>query len=381
MTEHGPETHVARLRDEFPVCLNYVYLNHAGVSPMPRSAAEAMAAHGDDVCRHGVVHVAEWVKTVNAVRERAARMVGGTPEEIAIVKNTGEGVSLAANGLPLHDGDTIVMPAGEFPTNYRPWKHQEERGARLVVVEGRAGTPTVDELIAACRAHRARVLTLSWVGFHTGHRYDIDTLGAYCREAGIFFFLDAIQGLGALALDVRQAGVSALAADAHKWLLGPEGVGILFVDRAWQDRIAPVELGWRNVKDPLDFFTLNQPLADTARRYECGTLAMAGVYGLNAALALLLECGIVRIEARVLFAARRLADAARQKGHQPVEEPATAPQSGIVTFRPRTEDAAAALAQRLKAARVVGTFRNGWTRLAPHAYNSNEELERVAALL
>lgn len=368
-------------RSQFPVAERWIYLNHAGVSPISRPAALAMADVIDDACRNGIMNIRAWIDVFARAREKAARLLNAAPADIAWIKNTSEGLSMIAGGLPLRDGDAIVTAAGEFPANYRPWRWQERRGARLVVVGAPDVPPSTDELIAACRESRARVLTLSWVGFHTGWRYDIETLAAFCAEQDVCFAVDAIQGLGALELDLARVPVSALAADAHKWLLGPQGIGILYVRENWRERIAPIEWGWGGVERPLDYFALDQPLVGTAGRYECGTPPTALLYGLDATLELLLSVGMGVIEQRVRELTERLRDGMAALGMTPVVPLPMCHRAGIVNARADDPERTRAMAERLRNGKVAHTWRNGWIRLSPHAYNSDEEIARALALL
>lgn len=369
------------LRAQFPVCERWIYLNHAGVAPISVPVQRAVQEHVDDVLHNGIVHIARHHEVVREARERCAALLSASPDEIAFVKNTGEGVSIVANGLTLGPADTVLLPAGEFPANHRPWKRQEARGARVVLVESKTGFVSTSEVIEACERYRPSVLALSWVGFHHGYRHDLVQLGTWCQAHETFFFVDAIQGLGIHPLDVNRCGISALAADAHKWLLGPEGIGLLYVSAPWQERVVPLELGWANTARPLDFFALDQPLAATARRYECGTLCTAAIYGLSAAVKLLLDVGLREVERQVLLLTDALREAIGARGYRLTADLPSPNRSGIVNFAADDPGQTSALHRALQQARVVHTFRGGHIRLSPHAYNTLGEIEQVRALL
>ncbi|MGB9605269.1 MAG: aminotransferase class V-fold PLP-dependent enzyme, partial [Bryobacteraceae bacterium] len=314
--------------DEFPVTRNLVYLNHAGVAPLPRRVAEAMTAWTREAMEWGSYHYARWLETYEGLRLAAARLIGASRDEIAIVKNTSEGIAAAAMGLEWRPGDKIVVFAEEFPANYLPWKRLERRGVRL---EELSVFDPPEKIERACRG--ARLLALSFVQYLSGYRADVETIGDICRREGCLFLLDAIQGLGALPLNVQRARVDILAADGHKWLLGPEGCGILYVRREIQDQIEPAEFGWTNVANYHHFGNRDLTLRPDAGRYECGTLNTPGCFGLRTAIELLLEIGVPPIAEAVLARAGEVARGVERKGYQVLGPRASASASGIVSFR------------------------------------------------
>lgn len=361
--------------DEFPVTKNLVYLNHAGVSPLPRRVAEAIAGWAREAMEWGSYYYSRWLETYEGLRQAAARLLGASRDEIAIVKNTSEGIAAVAIGLDWRPGDRIVVFTEEFPANYLPWKKLERRGVRLTEL---SVFDPLEKIEQACRG--ARLLALSFVQYLSGYRADVEAIGAICRRNGCLFLLDAIQGLGAFPLDVERAQVDVLAADGHKWLLGPEGCGILYVRREVQDEIEPVEFGWTNVANYHDFGNRDLTLRPDAGRYECGTLNTPGCYGLRAAIELLLEIGIPAIAEAVQARSEQIAEAVQRKGYEVlgVRDPAHA--SGIVSFRKPGADSAAVVGQ-LKAKGIVLAARQGWIRASPHFYVSPEQIERLIAEL
>ena len=205
--------------------------------------------------------------------------------EIAFVKNTSEGIATVALGFPWRPGDRIVAFREEFPANYYIWKKIE--AAHGVRVDWLSCFDPLETIAAAARG--ARLLAISFVQYLSGYRADLAAIGEICRREGVFFFVDAIQGLGAFPLDVRAMNIQAFAADGHKWLLGPEGQGLLYVEQAWQDRIQPVEFGWTTVAGYNDYSSRDMTLRPDAGRYECGTLNTISLYGLRASLELILR--------------------------------------------------------------------------------------------
>ena len=366
-------------RQEFPVTRSTIYLNHAAVSPVSCRVRHAMTNLIEDVCRFGGNHWERWLEAYEAVRAKVASFLCATPEEIAFIKNTSEGISLFANGLDWKDGDEVVSIAPEFPANYYPWKYLERKGVRLRLVPERDGVITVED-IAAALGPNTRVVAVSFVQFLSGCRLDLERLGEVCQERDILLFVDAIQGLGAFPVDVKKAKVAALAADGHKWLMGPEGSGLFYIRRDLIERIQPSSVGWMSVKAVEDFSSRKLEWAEGARRFECGTLNTAGVYGLGAALDLLLEVGADPIAKRILCLTGRLREGLRQKGHR-VFGPSAAEQcSGIVSFTPAKIDPVEMVA-RLSSRGVSVAARCGKVRISPHFYNTEEEIDRALALL
>lgn len=364
-----------RYADQFPVAERLVYLNHAGVAPLPRCVADAMMAWAEEAMRWGSCHYDRWLETYEGLRLAAARLIGASRDEIAIVKNTSEGIATVAMGLDWRPGDRVVVYAEEFPANYLPWKRLERRGVRLVELSVFDPLERVEE---ACRG--ARLLALSFVQYLSGYRADVEAIGEICRRHGCLFLLDAIQGLGAFPLDVERARVDVLAADGHKWLLGPEGCGILYVRREVQDLIEPAEFGWTNVANYHDFGNRDLTLRPDAGRYECGTLNTPGCFGLRAAIELLLEAGIAEIAHAVLTLGDKIAEGVQRKGYDLACARTPSHASGIVSFRKQGLDSAAVVRQ-LKAKGIVLAARQGWIRASPHFYVSPEQIERLLAEL
>jgi cysteine desulfurase/selenocysteine lyase len=366
----------AAWRSEFPVTERLVYLNHAAVAPLCRRSAEAMKSLADDGLNWGSLHYDQWLACYDGLRDGAARLIQASPAEIALVKNTSEGIATVALGLQWSAGDRIVSFHEEFPANYYIWKKIEEwHGARI---EWLSCLDPLEKVEQAARG--AKLLATSFVQYLSGYRADLAALGAICRRHGVFFFVDAIQGLGAFPIDVRAMNIQALAADGHKWLLGPEGCGVLYVQRDWQDRIEPVEFGWTNVARYADYASRDMTLRGDAGRYECGTLNTIGAFGLRASIELLLEIGVERIAAQVQALGDRLAAGARSKGYEVLGERTQATGAGIVCIRKPGLDSRAVHA-RLKENLVVTAPRQGWVRCSPHFYISPGDIDRAVDLL
>lgn len=362
-------------QDQFPVREHLIYLNHAGVTPLCRRAADAMKQLAADAMDFGSFHYDQWLAAYQGVREASARLIGAMPADIALIKNTSEGLATIAMGFDWRAGDKMIAFEEEFPANYYPWKRLEKKG---VQVECLSIFDPLDRIDAAARG--ARLLAISFVQYLSGYRSNLEALGDICRRHGCFFVVDAIQGLGAFPVDVRCAGIHALASDGHKWLLGPEGCGILYIHPELRERVEPVEFGYTNVARYADYGTRDMTLRPDAGRYECGTLNTIGCYGLRAAIELLLEVGVERIAPVVESLGDRIAAGAASKGYEVLGHRTPETGAGIVSFRKSGVDSAA-LVRQLKNQKIVTANRGGWVRTSPHFYVSPEEIDRVIGAL
>jgi cysteine desulfurase/selenocysteine lyase len=370
-----PMTLWEQYADQFPVREHLVYMNHASVAPLSKPAAGAMKALADDCLEFGSLHYDRWLAEYEGVRVAAARLIGARSSEIALVKNTSEGIATVAMGLDWKPGDRVVAFQEEFPANYFPWKRLEQRGVTVTWLSIRDGLERIDE---ACRG--ARLLSISFVQFLGGYRAPLAAIGEICRRNSCIFLVDTIQGLGAFPLRAKEWGIHALAADGHKWLLGPEGCGILYIDEGFQDRVEPVEFGWTNVAHYADYASRDMALRPNAGRYECGTLNTIGCFGLRAAMQFLLDVGVDRIAPAVQQLGDRLAFGLEAKGYQLMEQRTAETGAGIVAFRkPGWEPAD--LVRKLRAEGIVMAPRVGWVRASPHFYISPEDIDRALELL
>jgi selenocysteine lyase/cysteine desulfurase len=364
---------------EFPVTERFLYLNHAGVSPIPARAAEAGARLLYRFRDEGAFHLRKWQEIADEARGRFARMIGASPEEVAFIKNTSEGLSFIAAGFPWKEGDNLVTSNVEFPANVYPWLRLASRNVEVRMVPVREGRVRKEDLFAACDG-KTRLITLSSVEFANGYRNDLPGIGEFCQKKGIFFNVDAIQSLGVLPIDVRSYGIDSLSADGHKWLLSPEGIGGFFISREVMEMVEPVELGWHSVQNRFDFENYDFRLSPDARRFEPGSFNTVGLAAFNASLDLLLSIGVDRIWERV----RRLTDGAIEtalrQGYEVLSPRHPEDRSGIVTFRVPGADPHA-LWKALLARNVVCSSRSGGIRVSPHFYNTPEEIARFFEIL
>ncbi len=361
----------SRYRDQFPVTRQLVYMNHAAVAPLVKPAAEAMQRLAADACEFGSLHYSSWLEAYEGLRRATARLIGADRSEIAIVKNTSEGIATVAIGIDWKPGDKVVAFEEEFPANLYPWKRLEKLGVKVKWLSIHDPLDVIDQ---ACRG--ARLLAISFVNYLSGYRVDIEAIGEICHRHDCLFFLDAIQGLGVFPVDVRRARIHALAADGHKWLLGPEGCGILYIQRDVQDLVEPVEFGWTNVAGFADYANRDMTLRSDAGRYECGTLNTIGCFGLRASIEFLLEVGIDEIGQAVEERAEQIASGARDRGCELLDRQSRESNSGIVSFRKDGIDSRMLVKQLAKSGVVVAP-RQGWVRVSPHFYIDPDGVQRM----
>ncbi len=369
----GFDVSVEKLDREFPVRKNLVYFNHASVAPLPRRVAEAIAAHNENARDRGAADWRRWYAAIEAAREKVAGFIGAGRNEIAFLPNTSWGLNFVAQSFPWKEGDNVVTDDMEFPSNAYPWLYLEKRGVECRMAKNREGRVTLNDVAAKVDA-RTRIVAVSWVAFHNGWVFPIEEISKLCRERGILFVLDAIQGLGALPLDVEKAGVDVLAADSHKWLLGAEGCAVFYVSEKARERVPPLFAGWWNIKHERGYLDYALDFCDGARRYEPGTLPTANIAGLAAAVDLLSEVGLETIRTRILETCETLKRGLTDRGWT-ITSPEPLRSGILAAARPNTDSRV--LAKRLEERGIITAPREGSVRFSPHFYNDSSEVVRL----
>jgi selenocysteine lyase/cysteine desulfurase len=365
----------AAFRALFPVTNRWAFLDHAAVAPLPSPAVRAVQEYADSLAANGIAAVSTWVDRAAEVRRLAATLIHAPfAEDVCFVPNTTWGVGIVAEGFPWQPGDNVVLAAEEYPSNQYPWLNLKTRGVEVRSVSSRGSRVDIDDVRAATDT-RTRVVAASFVQYASGFRANLDDLGEFCRSRGIFFFVDAIQGLGVFPLDVQRTPIDALSADGHKWLLGPEGAGIAYVRREWIDRLRPVGVGAHSVVRPHDYAHIDYAPKPHAGRYEGGALNVGGVWAMGASLNMLLDAGIDTVSRRVLELTDYLCDRAPAAGLEVFSSRSPGDESGIVSLTTPSREPKDVF-KRCKAAGVVVNVRAGRVRVSPHAYNTEAEIDR-----
>ena len=326
----------------------------------------------------------EAIQAEDRLREQFRQLIGAASvEDIAILKNTSEGLSVVAHGIDWRPGDNVVITDQEFPSNRIVWHSLESQGVEMrEAAISRAGLnedASPEAIIERSCDQHTRLVAVSSVQYATGLRMDLECLSAFCRRKDILFCVDAIQSLGVLPLDVQAIGIDFLAADGHKWMLGPEGVAVFYCRPELRERLLLRQYGWHMVEDHLNFDNRDWAVAESARRFECGSQNTMGILALNASLSLLLEIGMEEVTRGVLQNTSYLLEAIRQNQRlAPLSPPLVLEnptrRSGIVTFHAPGTDSRK-LTNKLVASGVRCSPRGGGIRFSPHFYTPEEQLE------
>ncbi len=372
----------SRRREMFPVCARKIFLSHAAVTALPLPVARAMTDYIQVSCENPQ-EFEDVLRAIADCRKLAAEFIHGHADEIALLGPTSLGLSLFANGIPWRQGDEILCYLGDYPANVYPWIDLRRRGVTVKYLAPRNPGEITPELVSDALSPRTRLVALASCNFLTGFRIDIDAIGSLLGEKGVLFSLDAIQTLGAFPVSVKH--VDFLSADAHKWMLGPLAIGIVYVKKERFDLLRPTLLGAWNIESP-NFITQDKvEFVKTARRYEPGALNVAGIYGMHAAISMLMDAGPDAVAARIVDLQTRLVENLGSLGFQILSPQGATNGSGIVTFsHPR--ESMSSLFRTLEKNGVSASLRfdSGgaeFIRLSPHFYNTTAELDQVVDLL
>lgn len=360
-------------RREFPVTEKYIYLDHAGVAPVSLRVKRAVEAFLSESADGGAFHYHKWAQQIVEIRRSCAKLIGGESDEIAFIKSTSHGLSIVAEGLDWRSGDTVLIYEKEFPSNIYPWMNLERRGVEVKFIPARAGR-IVFEDIERLIDSRTRLIAVSSVQFSNGFRIDLRKLGELCRAKNVLFCVDAIQSLGIIPMNVTEYHVDFLSADAHKWLLGPEGIGMFYCRRGLAERLHLPIVGWKSVQNEFDFDQRAFRLKNNALRFEEGSMNLMGIIGLGAAIELLFEIGVAAIEERVLDLGDLIIQEAASGSYGLLSPKSRKERGGNVTISGPFDPAD--MRDKLRAQGIMVNVRGGGIRVSPHFYNTEGEIER-----
>jgi len=361
---------------EFPVTEHKVFLAHAAVCPLPGCVAQAVSDYVWASAQKGQFeHL--YSKAESQSRLLSAKLIGADPKEIAFIASTSHGLSLVAAGTDWKTDDNVIIAQQDFPANIYPWLALERKGVQIrFIPPTENGSITIDDL-SPLIDEKTRLVSLSSVHYLTGTPIDIDSLGSFLRKQGILFCVDAIQSLGVLPCSVEN--VDFLTADAHKWLLGPQGIGILYVKQENFDRLYPALLGWKSVSDQRNYTNFKLDFPESASRYEPGSLNVPGLIGLHSALKLIDHIGVANIAQQLTSLRNILIKKLDRLGYDVLGPPDENLATGITTFE---SDGAAELHKHLNHENFVVSLRsdlagNKCIRVSPHFYNTEEEIDAL----
>ena len=370
---------IEKARNEFPHIMHgKIYFNHASTGPLCKPVLESI---GKVLYEKSETNIDEYSGLQSIIKETKtdlAALINTTPDRIAFTDNTSNGINILATGIKWQSGNRIILNDIEFPANVYPFLNLKRFGVEIDLVKSRSGIVSAEDIIEMIKPE-TRLVSVSQVQFLTGYRVDLEKIGRVCREKGIIFSVDAIQGLGAVRLDIQKCNIDFLSAGSQKWLLGMQGLGFIYISEKLQEDIEQSNVGWLSVEDAWDFLNYDLKLKKTAERFQGGTLNSIGIYALNASLKFFKQFGFDVIERRVIENSVYLSHMLGQIGISTViSNCAEKNIAGIVSFK---HDDSQSIFERLSEKKIHCAVRSGFVRLSPHFYNTKEEIDRVVGEL
>ncbi|MFN2512812.1 MAG: aminotransferase class V-fold PLP-dependent enzyme [Pyrinomonadaceae bacterium] len=370
-----------QIRGLFPITERAIYLNHAAVSPPPIPTIEAIHSQIRDVVENGSLNYKSWIAVKEQARKLSAELIGARPEQIAFMRNTSDGLSTVANGLRWRPGDNLVTFRREFPSNVYPWlRLRDVFGVEVRMCEERDGRIDLDELIGLMD-QKTRVVAISQIQYASGFRADLERIGRAARAQDALLVVDVIQAMGVMPTSVEAELIDVAAAAGHKWLLTPEGVGILYLSDRARERLEPTLVGWISVPEPEDYGNFEQGWNRGALAWETGTCPTALIHGLEASLRLLIETGTRRIANHLEELTDYLCERLQGLNYQIVSSRDASEKSQILCIRHEGGLSSLALYSHLKNRRIITAPRGDRLRIAPHIYNTFEEMDELITSL
>lgn len=359
------------------------FLDNAKTGALPSRAVKALATWNERRAEPYRLSTYEDIEVFRKSRELVAKLIGAKIGDIACTANTSHGINVASLCLPLKAGDVVLTYEGEYPADVYPWMSLAKKGVKLELIPKRDGLQDEARLLEELKRPEIKVVTMSWVSFSTGYRADLATIGRACRERGIYFVVDAIQGVGAMTLDVSKLEIDVLACGGQKWLLAPWGTGFVYVREELARKLEPAVVGWLAMKSSEDFTRMVDyefKFYDDARRFQINTLPAQDFAGLNASIEMFLELGPAAVENHIegiVSEAVRWAQANRDSVRL-VTPADPKKRAGVLAIAPRDPEAAS---QALREAKVFHSLREGAIRLSPHCFNTSTEMKRALEVL
>jgi cysteine desulfurase / selenocysteine lyase len=369
---------IEEVRELFPyIKTGKIYFNHASTGPVSERVLNAVNAHLLNASTHKIDDFPTIMKTVDETKLLLAEYLNCSPERLAFLDNTTNGINVLANGLEWNKGDRILLNDLEFPANVYPFLNLEKKGVEVDFVKSHNGVVTAEDIINEIK-DSTKLVSISQVQFLSGYRADTDKIGAVCRNRNIIFSVDAIQGLGAVRLDVGKDNIDFIASGTQKWLLGFQGFSFIYVSEELQKKMTPAYMGWLSVKDAWNLLDFHLTPRDTAEVFQTGTINTLGVFAFNASMKLFKEYGYDNVEKNILNNSEYLISQLKSINIHPIADVERKNLSGIVTF---IHPDAQRLYERLQKEDIICAVREGALRIAPHFYNTKEEIDRFVLVL
>ena len=355
-----------------------IYFNHASTGPMSQRVEEKILNLIKDRSGEKIDDYKEFLKTSEEAKNILGELINSESSRIAFVDNTSNGINIIAQGVYLKKGDRIILNDIEFPANVYPFLNLKKNGIEIDFVKSHYGIVSAEDIINSV-TERTKLISISFVQFLSGYRTDLQKIGEYCREKGIIFSVDAIQGLGAMQLDVKKCKIDFLSCGTQKWLLGLQGLGFIYLSEDLQDKVESKYVGWLSVKNAWNLLDFDLTLRSSADRFQNGTLNTFGIYALNASLKLFKEFGFNNIERRIVDNSIYFIEELKNSGFVPVLK--NLPEenfSGIVSIE---HEKSKEVFEELEKKNVIAAFREGIIRFSHHFYNTREEIDKVISEL
>jgi selenocysteine lyase/cysteine desulfurase len=293
------------------------------------------------------------------------------------MRNTSDGLSTVANGLDWRPGDNLVTFAREFPSNLYPWlRVRDQMGVEVRICEERDGRMDLKELVGLIDDH-TRIVAISQVQYASGFRADLERIGRAARAHDALLVVDVIQGLGVIPIDVAAELIDVAAAACHKWLLTPEGVGLLYLSDRARARIQPTLVGWTSVPNPDDYGNYDQGWNRGTLAWDTGTSPIALIHGLHASLKLLQEVGVPSIQAHLGELTDYLCEQLQAREYRVVSSRRDGEKSQIVCIQHTAGLTSMDLYAHLKKRNVITAPRGDRLRISPHFYNTRAEIDEL----
>ncbi len=362
---------LAEYRLEFPITQKFVYLDHAAVAPLSKRVKDTVEKFLAEATESAYFKYSTWMGRVEVIRGICADLVGSEKDEIAFVKNTSHGISLVSEGLDWRERDNVIIYEKEFPSNIYPWLNLERKGVRVKFIPATGNMIYIDDIKRMIDGD-TRLVSISSVQFSNGFRVDLEKLGELCRKRKVLLFVDAIQSLGIAPVNVSQLGIDFLASDGHKWLLGPEGAGIFFCRHDLAEQLKPSLIGWKSVINENDYDHIDFELKTNSLKFEEGSLNVMGIMALGAAVDLLVEVGIDRVGERILDLGDLIIDESDKRGLEIRSPRDRKHRAGINSITGHFDPIG--VKDRLRALGILVNVRSGAIRVAPHFYNTEDEI-------
>jgi len=377
----NPES-IKRARSYFPYLKKgIIYFNHASTAPINIKVKERI----EEFIRERSDEALDDYKAFKSIADETKAMIGEMincdGDRIAFLDNTTNGIIWLANGIGWEPGDRIILNDVEFPANVYPFLQLKERGVEVDFIKSNNGIVTAEEVIDAIKTG-TKLISISFVQFLSGYRVDLEKIGKICKEKGIIFSVDSIQGLGAVRLDVEKCNIDFLANGTQKWMLGLQGLAFIYVRKELQEKMKLAPIGWLAVNDAWDLLNFDITTKETAERFQPGTLNNLGIYAFNSSMKFLKEFGFDEIENQVLSNSKYFIDELAKIGYKsPLVSLSDNYLSGIVSFSQKSGIpngiSVEKIFEHLSSKKIVCSLREGYIRFAPHFYNTKQEIDKV----